>query len=186
MLQLIKKSLPGVIEVLPARYEDERGFFSELINHKELKEQGIDIEFVQENHSLSVHPGTVRGLHFQAPPFAQVKLVRCGRGKILDVAVDIRLGSPTYGQWLIEELTFENGKQLYIPEGFLHGFITTEPNSEIIYKCSNFYNKSSEGCVRFNDPDLKIAWGNKTDDYVISTKDRDAVLFKDFQSPFTF
>ncbi len=186
MFKLIKKSLPGVIEILSERYEDERGFFSELINRKELKEQGIDIEFVQENHSLSVHPGTVRGLHFQAPPFAQAKLVRCGRGKFLDVAVDIRLGSPTYGQWLIEELTFENGKQLYIPEGFLHGFITTEPNSEIIYKCSNFYNKSSEGCVRFNDPDLKIAWGNKTDDYVISTKDRDAVLFKDFQSPFTF
>ena len=138
MSKFIKKSLFGVIEITPERHTDQRGFFSELLNHNELKNYGLDIEFVQENHSLSIHSGTVRGLHFQAPPFAQAKLVRCGRGKFLDVAVDIRLGSNTYGQWLIEELTFKNGKQLYIPEGFLHGFITLEPNSEIIYKCSNF------------------------------------------------
>ena len=179
-----KKSLLGVVEIIPERHQDKRGFFSELLNYKELKKHGLNVEFIQENHSLSTHSGTVRGLHFQAPPFAQAKLVRCGRGKIIDVAVDIRIGSPTYGQWVTEELTFENGKQLYIPEGFLHGFVTLEPNSEIIYKCTNFYNKSSEGCVRFNDPDLKISWGKSINDHVISTKDRDAVQFEDFKSPF--
>jgi len=184
MYKISKNLLPGIIVLTPSRHEDERGYFSEIWNKRDFKDMGLDVDFVQENHSLSIHSGTVRGLHFQAPPFAQAKLVRCGKGKILDVAVDIRFGSSTYGQWLIEELTFENGKQIYIPEGFLHGFITLEPNSEIIYKCTNFYNKSSEGCVRFNDPDLKISWGNSTDDYVISDKDRDAVRFKDFKSPF--
>jgi len=185
-IKLIKKYIPGVLEIVTERHQDERGFFSELLNYSELKNQGLDTEFVQENHSLSFKIGTIRGLHFQHPPFPQAKLVRCGRGKLLDVVVDIRLGSPTYGQWLIEELTFENGKQLFIPEGFLHGFITTEPNTEIIYKCSNFYNKLSEGCVKFNDPDLNIPWSKGNSDYIISDKDRDAVDFKDFHTPFNF
>ena len=121
------------------RHNDNRGYFAETYSHRKYLELGIDVEFVQDNHSFSREVGTLRGLHFQSPPHAQAKLVRCGRGAIFDVAVDIRRGSPTYGQWEGCELTAKNGDQLYIPVGFAHGFVTLEPDSEIVYKCSDYY-----------------------------------------------
>lgn len=146
---------------------------------------GVDDGFVQDNHSLSVAEGTVRGLHFQAPPHAQAKLVRCGRGAIFDVAVDIRRGSSTYGQWVGYELSAENGAQLYIPVGFAHGFATLEPDSEIIYKCKDYYAPETEGALRWDDPEIGIAWP-LTDAPVLSEKDAAAPLLAGFNSPFTF
>ena len=128
-----------VKHTIPRRFSDDRGFFAETYNRKKYMELGIDIEFVQDNHSLSREVGTLRGLHFQAPPRAQAKLVRCGRGAIFDVAVDIRRGSPSFGKWEGYKLTAENGHQLYVPIGYAHGFLTLEPDSEIVYKCSDYY-----------------------------------------------
>ena len=136
-MKITQTALPGVLLLHPRRFEDPRGFFSESWNRQTLAAQGISTDFVQDNHSLSKATGTVRGLHFQAPPHAQAKLVRCGRGSLFDVAVDIRKGSPTYGQWVGYELSFDNGLQLLIPEGFAHGFVTRAPDTEIIYKCSD-------------------------------------------------
>lgn len=144
------------------------------------------MEFVQDNHSLSATPGTVRGLHFQAPPHAQDKLVRCGRGALFDVAVDIRKGSPTYGQWFGVELSFENGKQLLVPAGFAHGFMTLKPDTEIIYKCTDYYAPETEGAVRWNDPAIGIDWPLSSIDPVLSDKDAIAPLFADLDSPFQF
>lgn len=144
---------------------------------------GMAFDFVQDNHSLSREAGTIRGLHFQAPPHAQDKLVRCTRGAILDVAVDIRVGSPTYGQWVKIELTATNGHQLLIPRGFLHGFVTLQPDSEVQYKCSDYYAPECDGSVRWDS--LGIDWG-LTDAPVLSAKDATAMPFPDFQSPFVF
>lgn len=170
----------------PRRFGDDRGFFSEVWNYNELKAKGIDINFVQDNHSLSRPVGTVRGLHFQSPPHAQDKLVRCGAGVVFDVAVDARLGSPTYGKWVGVELSAENGKQLLIPRGFLHGFVTRVPSSELLYKCSDVYAPECDGAVRFDDPDLAIDWGIDPASAVLSVKDKNAQSFADFQSPFAF
>lgn len=178
-------ALSGVVLITPKRFGDHRGFFSETYNRRAYAELGVHSEFVQDNHSLSVSVGTVRGLHFQAPPEAQAKLVRCGRGAIFDVAVDIRQGSPTYGQWVGHELSAENGAQLYIPEGFAHGFATMEADSEIIYKCSDYYAPEAEGAVRWNDPDIGIDWP-LTGAPVLSDKDASALPLADFSSPFTF
>jgi dTDP-4-dehydrorhamnose 3,5-epimerase len=133
-MQIEQTSLPGVLILTPKRFGDARGFFSESYSAQNFAKNGLNFTFVQDNHSLSSQVGTVRGLHFQAPPHAQTKLVRCGRGRLFDVAVDIHKGSPTYGQWTGVELSFENGKQLLVPQGFLHGFSTLEPDTEIIYK----------------------------------------------------
>ncbi len=176
-------ALPDVLILEPARYGDSRGFFSESWNRNRMADAGITIDFVQDNHSLSERSGTLRGLHFQSPPFAQAKLVRCGRGSLLDVAVDIRRGSPTYGRWVAETLSFENGKQLLVPEGFLHGFLTLEPMTEIVYKCSNFYDADSDGAVRWDS--CGIAW-NVSDTPVLSQKDDNAPLLADFESPFVW
>ena len=146
-------------------------------------DHGIDIDFVQDNHSVSATVGTVRGLHFQAPPSAQDKLVRCGHGRLFDVAVDIRKGSPTYGQWVGEELSFENGKQLLVPKGFLHGFMTLEPDTEIIYKCSDYYAPESDGAVRWDS--CGIDWPLSVDP-ILSDKDALAPGLADFDSPFTY
>ena len=140
---------------------------------------------MQDNHSLSARVGTLRGLHFQAPPHAQAKLVRCGRGAIFDVAVDIRNGSPTYGHWVGHELTEDNGHQLYVPIGFAHGFLTLRPNSEIVYKCSDYYAPETEGALILNDQDIGINWPI-TNELTISDKDKAANIFKDFDSPFIF
>lgn len=179
-------ALSGVFIVTPTRHGDSRGFFSESWNRARLAEAGIDIDFVQDNHSLSAQVGTVRGLHFQSPPHAQDKLVRCGRGRLFDVAVDIRKGSPTYGHWIGEELSFENGKQLFIPAGFLHGFVTRVPDTEIIYKCSDYYAPECDGAVRFDDPDIGIDWGLGDMAAMLSDKDAAAPRLRDFDSPFTF
>jgi dTDP-4-dehydrorhamnose 3,5-epimerase len=177
--------LDGVKIITPARFGDTRGFFSESWSKQALVKHGIDIDFVQDNHSLSAKVGTVRGLHFQAPPHAQDKLVRCGRGAFLDVAVDIRKGSPTYGHWVAEELSFENGRQLLVPRGFLHGFATRLPDTEIVYKCSDYYAPECDGAVRFDDPDLGIDWGI-SGETLLSDKDAAAQAFADFDSPFLY
>ncbi|NDW02526.1 MULTISPECIES: dTDP-4-dehydrorhamnose 3,5-epimerase [unclassified Salipiger] len=177
--------LQGVLVLTPRRFGDHRGFFSESYSRKAFAEAGLHYEFVQDNHSLSMTPGTVRGLHFQAPPRAQDKLVRCGRGALFDVAVDIRKGSPTYGQWVGYELSFENGRQLLVPAGFAHGFVTLQPETEIIYKCSDTYAPETEGAVVWNDPDIGIDWPF-AGEAVLSEKDAAAPRLKDIDSPFTF
>ena len=174
-----------ILLVKPPRFGDKRGFFSEIYNRKRYLEMGIDIEFVQDNHSLSRDVGTLRGLHFQEPPHAQGKLVRCGRGVIFDVAVDIRRGSQTYGQWAGYVLSADNAHQLYVPIGFAHGFVTLEPDSEIVYKCSDYYAPETEGAIRWDDPDIGIDW-LLTGDPILSQKDALAPSLKDFESPFIF
>ena len=173
--------LPGVLVIVPARHGDDRGFFSESWNRKRMAEAGLDIDFVQDNHSLSRDVGTLRGLHYQSPPHAQAKLVRCGRGRLYDVVVDIRKGSPTYGRWAGFELSFENGEQLLVPEGFLHGFVTREPDTEVIYKVTDYYSPECDGAVRWDS--CGIDWG-LSGDPVLSGKDANAVALADFDSPF--
>ncbi len=182
-MQITQTALPGVLLLEPRRFGDARGFFSESWNRKRLTEHGIDVDFVQDNHSLSAHQGTVRGLHFQSPPHAQAKLVRCGRGRFFDVVVDFRTGSPTFGKWVGYDLSFENGRQLFIPAGFLHGFVTREPDTEIIYKCSDYYAADYDMAVRFNDPDLGIDWQLDTAP-ILSDKDAAAPLMRELDSPF--
>jgi len=184
-VKITQTKLNGVLLLEPARFGDARGFFSESWNRKTMLSHGIDIDFVQDNHSVSAALNTVRGLHFQAPPHAQAKLVRCGRGALFDVAVDIREGSPTFGQWVGYDLTPENGLQLLIPEGFLHGFATRLPDTEIIYKCSDHYAPECDGAVRFDDPDIGIDWA-LSGEAVLSGKDDAAPYLTDFQTPFTY
>lgn len=180
-----KTNLQGVLILTPKRFGDHRGFFSESWNRKTLEAEGVHLpEFVQDNHSLSREVGTVRGLHFQSPPHAQGKLVRCGRGRIFDVAVDARKGSPTYGQWVGEELSFENGRQLWIPAGFLHGFMTLEPESEIVYKCTDHYAPECDGSVHWDS--CGIAWPLSGITPIISEKDEKAQAFAEFASPFDY
>jgi len=173
------------ILIKPNRHGDHRGFFAETYSRKKYLEYGIDIEFVQDNHSISKEVGTLRGLHFQAPPHAQAKLVRCGRGALFDVTVDIRRGSPNYGKWEGYELTAENGYQLYVPIGFAHGFMTLEQESEIVYKCSDYYAPETEKSISWKDPDIKICWP-KLDKPILSEKDAGAPILEDFESPFIY
>ncbi len=177
--------LMGLILIAPKRFGDHRGFFAETYSRRTYASLGVDVAFVQDNHSLSAAVGTVRGLHFQAPPHAQAKLVRCGRGAIFDVAVDIRRGSPTYGKWAGFTLSADNGAQLYIPKGFAHGFVTLEADSEIVYKCSEYYSPEAEGALRWDDPDIGIEWPIKGN-AILSEKDASAPLLADFYSPFAF
>ena len=180
-MQIEQTSLPGVLLITPDRHGDDRGFFSESWNRRSLEAAGVSLpEFVQDNHSLSREAGTLRGLHYQSPPHAQGKLVRCGRGRLYDVAVDARANSPTYGEWLGVELSFENGRQIWIPAGFLHGFVTREPDTEIIYKCTAHYDRASDGGVRWDS--LDIDWG--VTDPILSEKDRTAPRFADWTTPF--
>tara|TARA_R110002110_G_scaffold412641_1_gene638799 strand:+ start:24188 stop:24712 length:525 start_codon:yes stop_codon:yes gene_type:complete len=167
----------------PDRFGDHRGFFGETYSQRVYVELGINERFVQDNHSLSAEIGTVRGLHFQAPPAAQAKLVRCGRGAIFDVAVDIRKGSATYGKWVGYELSVENGAQLFIPAGFAHGFATLQPDSEIIYKCSDYYEPETEGALRWDDPAIDINWP-LLGEAILSDKDAVAPMLTDLDSPF--
>ncbi|MEO1554806.1 MAG: dTDP-4-dehydrorhamnose 3,5-epimerase [Pseudomonadota bacterium] len=184
MLDIQTTALEGVLILTPVRHGDTRGFFSESWNRQRMEDAGISIDFVQDNHSLSAKVGTVRGLHFQSPPHAQAKLVRCGKGALFDVAVDIRKGSPTYGQWIGEELTFENGRQLLIPAGFLHGFVTRAPDTEIIYKCSDYYAPDCDGAVRWDS--CGVDWGMGETEALLSDKDAKAPALADFDSPFTW
>lgn len=182
MLDVETTALEGLLILTPRRFGDARGFFAETWNAARLAEvAGIDPVFVQDNHSLSAEEGTIRGLHYQAPPHGQGKLVRCGRGALWDVAVDIRRGSPTYGQWVGVELSAENGRQLWVPEGFAHGFVTREPDTEIVYKCTGYYAPDAEGAVRWDS--VGIDWGISGDP-VLSGKDAEAPPLAEINSPF--
>ena len=181
-MHVTQTTLSGVVLLTPRRFGDARGWFSETWNKRSLAEAGIEADFVQDNHSMSAPIGTLRGLHYQSAPHAQDKLVRCTRGTIFDVAVDARKGAPTYGQWVGYELSAENGAQLYVPKGFLHGFVTRSENAEVQYKCTDYYAPQSDGGVRWDS--LGIDWG-LTGDPVLSDKDRDAPAFADWNSPFT-
>ena len=184
MTEFVETAIKSVILATPKRFGDARGYFSETYNRKLFREGGIDVEFVQDNQSLSRDVGTIRGLHFQAPPYAQSKLVRVLSGAIIDVAVDARKSSPTYGQHVKEILSAENGVQLFVPQGFLHGFITLEPDTIVAYKVDNFYDFASDGAVMWNDPELNIDWGVTNKPPVISEKDSKAQSWGAFQSPF--
>jgi dTDP-4-dehydrorhamnose 3,5-epimerase len=180
-----RTSIAGLIHIVPRRFGDHRGFFAETYSRRAYASHGVDSEFVHDNHSLSAEVGTVRGLHFQAPPHAQGKLVRCGRGAIFDVAVDIRKGSPTFGKWVGFELSAENGAQLYVPPGFAHGFMTLRPESEIVYKCTDYYAPEVEGAVRWDDPAIGIEWPF-VGAPILSAKDAAAPLLADIESPFVW
>ena len=147
---------------------------------------GLDQDWVQDNHSMSQEQGTLRGLHYQSPPHAQAKLVRCGRGALLDVAVDIRKGSPTYAKWVSVELSYENGRQLFIPAGFLHGFVTLTPDTEIIYKCSDYSAPECDGAIRYDCPLIGIDWGLGDTQPALSDKDAAAPTLEGFDSPFVY
>ena len=180
----MKASLTERIRLITSRrFSDERGFFAETYSWRKYLEMGLGCEFVQDNQSVSVSAGTLRGLHFQKPPRAQAKLVRCGRGAIFDVALDIRKGSPTYGQWEGYELTAKNGYQLYVPVGFAHGFLTLVPDSEILYKCSDYYAPETEGAVRWDS--CGIDWP-MSEGPILSDKDAIAVALSDLESPFIY
>jgi len=183
-MEITQTGLEGVVLITPRRFGDHRGFFSETWNREAMRAAGLDFDWVQDNQSWSRDPGTVRGLHFQAPPSAQAKLVRAVTGTIWDVAVDIRTGSPTYGQWTGAELSAENGCQLLIPAGFLHGFSTLSADCNVLYKCTDTYAPATEGAVRFNDPDLGIDWKLGDMQANLSAKDADAPAFRDLKSPF--
>ncbi|WP_323780181.1 dTDP-4-dehydrorhamnose 3,5-epimerase [Leisingera sp.] len=182
-MQIDETGLPGLKVLTPARFGDARGFFSESWNRQRLAAHGIDLDFVQDNHSVSAQTGTLRGLHFQSPPRAQDKLVRCGQGALFDVAVDIRKGSPAYGKWFGIELSAENGKQLLVPKGFLHGFLTRAPNTEVIYKCTDYYAPECDGAVAWDSCGIDWAFDGTP---VLSDKDKSAPALADFDSPFAW
>ena len=173
--------IPGVLVLTPARHRDARGVFTEVWNRRTLAEVGIVTEFVQDNHSISDRAGTLRGLHYQAPPHAQAKLVRCGRGRVLDVAVDIRRGSPAFGSWFGAEIGAGDGRQVYLPEGVLHGFLTREPMSEVVYKCSAHYDPASDRTVRWDS--CGIGW-DLLGPPILSEKDARAPGLGEIDSPF--
>lgn len=178
--------IAGLILVKPKKHGDARGHFFESFRRDRWREGGVDADFVQDNQSHSVERGVIRGLHFQRPPHAQAKLVRCSRGSILDVAVDIRKDSPTYGKHVAIELSAENALQLYIPVGFAHGFCTLEPNSELQYKCSDYYAPECDAGLAFDDPDLGISWPVQVDQAILSDKDARQPPFAGFVSPFVY
>jgi dTDP-4-dehydrorhamnose 3,5-epimerase len=180
-MQLIPTHIPDLFLIQPRVFEDDRGYFFESYNKSVFDKQGIDADFVQDNQSLS-HKGVLRGLHFQNPPFAQGKLVRVIQGGVLDVAVDIRKSSPTYGKWFAHELTGANKMMMWIPAGFAHGFLTLEDNTVFSYKCTNYYNKASEDCILWNDPDIGIEWNASNPQ--LSEKDKEGKAFRGFTSLF--
>ena len=181
-MKITPLDIPDVILLKPNLYEDERGFFYESFNQRDFIEAtGASLNFVQDNHSKS-KKGVLRGLHFQRPPYDQGKLVRVMHGAVLDVAVDLRRSSATYGEWVSVELNHENKWMYWIPPGFAHGFVTLEDNTVFFYKCTKVYNKESEGSIYWNDPDLNIDW--KVDNPILSEKDMNGPSFKDFVTPF--
>ncbi|MFM2391678.1 MAG: dTDP-4-dehydrorhamnose 3,5-epimerase [Pseudomonadota bacterium] len=181
-MQIEQTALDGVVILTPQRFGDARGWFSETWNAVRMAAAGFDLQFVQDNHSMSAEVGTLRGLHYQRPPHAQDKLVRCTKGAIFDVAVDFRAGSPTYGKWVGVDLTAENGRQLLVPKGFLHGFVTRTKDTEVQYKCTDVYAPDCDGGIRWDDPDIGINWGVSAP--ILSAKDAVAPLLRDVVSPF--
>jgi dTDP-4-dehydrorhamnose 3,5-epimerase len=183
-MEVIATEIAEIRIVVPRRHGDERGFFSEVWNRRALAEAGIDIDFVQDNHSLSAEAGTLRGLHFQSPPFAQNKLVRVLRGAILDVAVDLRRGSTSYGRHVAVELSAANWRQLLVPGEFAHGFVTLEPMTEVAYKVDAYYAPTHDKGIRWDDPDLAIAWPLRGRPPILSAKDRAQPAFADLPAYF--
>jgi dTDP-4-dehydrorhamnose 3,5-epimerase len=186
MTSFVELGIPGVVLVTPRRFGDARGYFCETYSQPVYAANGISADFLQDNESLSVTPGTVRGLHFQTPPFAQAKLVRVIRGAVYDVAVDVRKGSPTYGRAVGARLSAECGEQLFIPQGFAHAFCTLEPDTQVAYKVDVRYSREHDGGILWNDPDLGIEWPIAEQDAVLSDKDRLLPRLKDFASPFQY
>ncbi len=182
-MEIIKTVIDGVLIIEPRVFEDARGYFFESFNEREFLEKIGQVNFVQDNESMSSY-GVMRGLHFQCPPYAQAKFVRCVRGCVLDVAVDIRKGSPTYGQHVAVELSEENHRQFFIPRGFAHGFSVLSEMAVFQYKCDNFYTPSAEGGISIQDTSLGIDWKIPTDRAILSEKDTRHILLKDFISPF--
>jgi dTDP-4-dehydrorhamnose 3,5-epimerase len=180
-MQIEKNHIEGLMVIKPDVFEDPRGYFFESYNEEKFRQLGIDFRFLQDNESKSAK-GVLRGLHFQVPPYQQGKLVRVIKGKVLDVAVDLRRSSATYGKWAAIELSEQNKWMYWIPAGFAHGFLTLEENTVFFYKCTQVYNKESERGIIWNDPDLAIKWG--TEQPVVSEKDKTAGKFRDFVSPF--
>ncbi|KEO71821.1 dTDP-4-dehydrorhamnose 3,5-epimerase [Anditalea andensis] len=185
-MKIVNTQLEGCFEIEPKVFGDERGYFYESYNEKSFKAlSGIHTEFVQDNQSKS-RKGVFRGLHFQAPPFAQAKLVRVISGEVLDVAVDIRAGSPTYGQYHAVLLSAENKKQFFVPRGFAHGFLVLSEEAEFLYKCDDYYHPAAEGGIRYDDPALGIDWKLDTADLLLSPKDRVLPFLSEFESPFIY
>jgi dTDP-4-dehydrorhamnose 3,5-epimerase len=179
MVEVRPLGLDGVVEIRPAKFADERGFFSETYNARSFAGFGISQTFVQDNHSLSMAVGVLRGLHYQLPPKAQDKLVRVVRGRAFDVAVDIRKGSPTFGKWVGLELSVEKWNQILVPAGFAHGFVTLEANTEMVYKVTEYYSPSRDRSIRFDDPQIGIEWPIEASRLQLSAKDQAAPLLAD-------
>ena len=186
MLKVNSLTITGVMEIIPEKHGDARGFFSETFNAGRLSEAGIDIEWVQDNHSFSVSKGVLRGLHYQRPPFAQAKLVRVVKGAIFDVAVDIRHGSPTFGDWCSLIVSAEKWNQILVPVGFAHGLFTLEPDTEVLYKVSAFFSPEHDRVINFADPDIGVDWPLSGLEPFLSSKDRAAPFLRDVDSGFQF
>lgn len=184
-MNIIQTSIPGVVIIEPRLFKDDRGYFFELFSERDFNTQVREVKFVQDNESMSSY-GVMRGLHFQRPPYTQSKLVRCVKGAVLDVAVDIRKGSPTYGQYVAVELTEENHRQFFVPRGFAHGFAVLSETAIFQYKCDNFYHPEADGGISILDDSLGIDWRIPTDHAILSEKDTKHPLLKDFDSPFDF
>lgn len=182
-MEVIKTNIDGVVIIVPRLFEDSRGYFFESFSQREFGEKVRPINFVQDNESKSVY-GVIRGLHFQGPPYAQSKLVRCVKGKVLDVAVDIRKHSPTYGKWVSCELSENNHRQLFIPRGFAHGFSVLSEIAVFQYKCDDFYHPETEGAISWDDPELAIEWKVPSQNVQLSDKDCLHPFLKDFETPF--
>lgn len=184
-MEVIQTNIKGVVIIEPRLFKDDRGYFFESYSERDFNIQVGEIHFVQDNESKSSY-GVMRGLHFQRPPFTQSKLVRCVKGAVLDVAVDIRKGSPTYGQHVAVELTEDNHRQFFIPRGFAHGFAVLSPEAIFQYKCDNFYHPEADGGISILDTSLSIDWRIPTEHAILSEKDTKHPLLKDFDSPFEF
>lgn len=183
-MNIVKTNVEDVIIIEPKVFGDHRGWFTETYSKEKFKEHGVEIDFIQDNHSFSAQKGTLRGLHFQLNPKAQTKLVRCTKGKVLDVAVDLREGSPTYKKWIAVELTEENKKQLLIPKGFAHGFLTLTNDVEVQYKVDEYYSPENDRSIRYDDPEIGVAWG--IEDPILSEKDLNAPMLEDCSINFKF
>lgn len=184
-MNIIQTSIAGVVIIEPRLFKDDRGYFFESFSERDFNAQVREVKFVQDNESMSSY-GVMRGLHFQRPPYTQSKLVRCVKGAVLDVAVDIRKGSPTYGQHVAVELTEENHRQFFVPRGFAHGFAVLSETAIFQYKCDNFYHPEADGGISILDNSLGIDWHIPTDHAILSEKDTKHPLLKDFDSPFDF
>lgn len=184
-MDVIKTDIEGVLIIEPNVFGDSRGYFFESFNAKEFKEKsGVDVNFVQDNESRS-HYGVLRGLHFQLPPYTQSKLVRVVKGRVMDVAVDIRKGSKTYGKYVCCEMSEENKLQFFVPKGFAHGFCVLSDDAVFQYKCDDFYHPEAEGAIAWNDPDIAINWPIPSSDVALSEKDKHHPYLRDFDSPFS-